>query len=90
MIFSSTVELYQDGRTNIRKKLPEDTLTNASIDIVLLMLVLILFLANHQLSLGNYRGDNLIHSMLITPFYKFFYLRVTKNIVVARSWPYTW
>ena len=33
MFFSSTVGFYQDGRTNIRKKLPEDTLTNASIDI---------------------------------------------------------
>ena len=53
MLFSSTAEFYQGGRTNIRKKLPEDTLTNASIDIVLLMLVLILFLANHQLYLEH-------------------------------------
>ena len=33
MLFSSTEEFYQDGRTNIRKKLPEDALTNAIIDI---------------------------------------------------------
>ena len=37
------------------------------------MLVLIyLFLAHHQQSLGNYWGSSLIHSMLITPFYNFF------------------
>ena len=33
MLLSSTLEFYQDGRKNIRKKLPEDTLTDASIDI---------------------------------------------------------
>ena len=48
MLFSSTVEFYQDGRTYIRKKLPEDTLTNASIDIS--------FLADYQPSLGKYWG----------------------------------
>ena len=33
MLLSSTLEFYQDGRTNIRKKLPEDTLTDTSKDI---------------------------------------------------------
>ena len=31
--FFLNVEFYQEGRTNIRKKLLEDTLTNASINI---------------------------------------------------------
>ena len=32
MLFSSTVGFYQGSRTKIRKKLPEETVTNASID----------------------------------------------------------
>ena len=33
MLFSLTVEFYQEGKRKIHKKLLEDTLTNASIDI---------------------------------------------------------